>query len=363
MNMRFTYNEIAKFSHMLSDFVYFVIRRLYRDHCAQIAASLTFTSLLALVPFLVVAFSILRDFPVFPEVLNSFQSTIMQIFSPDVGEDVRQYLQHIVIKSNKLPVISFIVLIVTTVMMLYTVDDTLNRIWRVDYKRRTVVGFVTYILVVISGPLLLGASFAITTYIVSQSFSTAGTMKLNWLNSVPWLVTFLAFTSIYRWIPNLHVKWKYACTGGAVAMILFELAKWGFAQYIKLVPTYGLLYGALAAIPLTLLWIYISWLVVLVGAEVTRCLSVYKYDYKQTDITARRLLSYFFFDGGEGVSVDQVATWAYQSKARLKQIFQYLQDEGLIMQRESNQFTLTEKASSMTVRELSKAISQHLKLI
>lgn len=236
-------NQFSSGLKLSIDFVFFMARRLYRDHCAQIAASLTYTSLLAFVPFLVVGFSILREFPLFPELVSSLQTAILQVFTPDAGEGVKQYIQGIVNKGTKLPVLSFSVLVITAVMLLYTIDDTLNRIWRVDYKRRTVVSFMVYLIVVLSGPLLLGSSLAITTYLVSQSLAMDGAMEVNWLASVPWLVTFIAFTSLYRWVPNTHVRWKYALSGGLVAMLLFELAKWGFALYIRWVPTYGLLYG------------------------------------------------------------------------------------------------------------------------
>ena len=251
MTLSLKLNSFLLWLKCVGDFVFFMAMRLYRDHCAQIAASLTYTSLLAFVPFLIVGFAILREFPLFPELVNSLQIVILQVFTPDTGEDVKLYIQDIVNKGTQLPVFSFFVLIITAVMMLYTVDDTLNRIWRVDYKRRTLFSFTVYLTVVLSGPLLLGSSLAITTYLVSYSLAMDDSTGMNWLASVPWLVTFIAFTSVYRWVPNTHVHWKYAVSGGLVAMLLFELAKWGFAIYIKWVPTYGLLYGTLAAIPLT----------------------------------------------------------------------------------------------------------------
>lgn len=345
------------------EFILFVARRLYRDHCAQTAASLTYTSLLALIPFLVVGFSLLREIPLFPDLVNSLQSVLLQIFTPDVGKEVKQYIQSIVNKGGHLPIISFAALSITAVMMLYTISDTLNRIWGVDYKRRSAVSFVVYISVVISGPLLLAGSLAISTYLVSRSFATAGSVKLGWLTSVPWLVTFIAFTAIYRWVPNTRVPWKHALAGGLIAMLLFELAKWGFAQYIKWVPTYNLLYGGLAAIPLTLVWIYLSWLVVLIGAEVARCLEVYIHDYQQVMITARRLLSFFLLGGEEGVSVEQLAAWGYQSKAQLRRGFSRLQQAGLIQVLNSNQYSLTAQARSMGVDELVYQLSRQLKSI
>ncbi len=363
MTLSLKLNSFLLWLKCVGDFVFFMAMRLYRDHCAQIAASLTYTSLLAFVPFLIVGFAILREFPLFPELVNSLQIVILQVFTPDTGEDVKLYIQDIVNKGTQLPVFSFFVLIITAVMMLYTVDDTLNRIWRVDYKRRTLFSFTVYLTVVLSGPLLLGSSLAITTYLVSYSLAMDDSTGMNWLASVPWLVTFIAFTSVYRWVPNTHVHWKYAVSGGLVAMLLFELAKWGFAIYIKWVPTYGLLYGTLAAIPLTLVWIYISWLVVLVGAETARCLAIYSHDDQQSNITARQLLSFFLLGREEGVSLEQVAAWGYLNKRKLRRTLISLQKLGLIQELTDGLYGLSDKAVAMSIVELNLELSKQLKLV
>ncbi len=345
------------------DFIFFIARRLYRDHCAQIAASLTYTSLLAFVPLLIIGFAILKEFAIFPELINSQQSVILQIFTPDVGEDVKLYIQDVVNKGTKLPVLSFLILIFTAVMMLYTIDDTLNRIWRVGDKRRTLFSFAVYFVVVLSGPLLLGGSLAGTTYLLSHSLAMDDSTRGNWLVSVPWLVTFLAFTSLYRWVPNTHVRWKYALSGGLVAMLLFELAKWGFALYIRWVPTYGLLYGALAAIPLTLVWVYLSWLVVLVGAETAHCLAIYTDDEQESNITAGQLLSFFFRAGEEGASLEQIAAWGYLSKYKLRRILAKLQQLGLVQELVDRRYGLSDKATSMSLAELNLELTKQLKRV
>lgn len=345
------------------EFILFMARRLYRDHCAQIAASLTYTSLLAIVPFLIVGFAILSEFPVFPELVNSLQAAILQVFTPDAGEGVKQYIQGIINKGTNLPVLSFFVLIITAMMMLYTIDDTLNRIWRVGDKRRTLISFAVYLIVVLSGPFLLGSSLAISTYLVSQSLPMEGELGVNWLVSVPWLVTLVAFTSLYRWVPNTAVRWKHALSGGLVAMLLFELAKWGFALYIKWVPTYDLLYGTLAAIPLTLVWIYLSWLVVLVGAETAHCLAIYSRDYKQPVITARHLAGFFFMHGEDGVSIEQLAALGHLGKRKLRRILTQLQQSGLVRGLDDERFCFTDKAVSMTIMGLNSELTEQLKLI
>ena len=347
----------------ISGFILFVARRLYRDHCAQVAASLTYTSLLALIPFFIVGFAVLKEFSIFPELVSSLQSVLLQIFTPDVGEEVKQYIQEIVNRGSNLPVWSFLVLLITAVMMLYTVDDMLNRIWRVDYKPRSLSSFLIYLLVVFSGPLLLATSLGISTYLVSQSFHDKSVTGTNWLSSAPWLVTFAGFTAIYRWVPNTHVPMRHAILGGLVAMLLFELAKWGFTQYIKWVPTYNLLYGALAAIPLTLVWLYISWLVVLIGAEVAYCIEVYRGDFRDFDKFARRILGYFFLNGEEEISIEQLAAWGFQGIRRLKSIIDIMQEAGLVRMSDTRTFSLTPSARNMSIDALHAEIKKILKNI
>ncbi|MDH5447067.1 MAG: YihY family inner membrane protein [Gammaproteobacteria bacterium] len=349
--------------HKSIDFCLFVSRRLYRDHCGQISASLTYTSLLAFIPFMVVSFSILREFPIFPELVNNIQSILLQIFTPDVGLEVKKYIQMVIIKGRGLPLLSLIVLFFTAIMMLYTVDDTLNRIWQVEYRRRTWLRLLSYLLVVITGPILLGISLIITTYIISRPEIESGSTGMNWLVSVPWLVTFVVFTSVYRWVPNTHVRWLHAGIAGLLTMVLFEMAKWGFGLYIRWVPTYNILYGTLAAVPLTLIWLYLSWLVVLIGAETARCLETYQYGVDEADLTARQLLGFFHRTRDGQATVDQIASWAYLGRERVLRILRRLVSSGYVQESENEKYKLTEKSRQMPVEQLRVELVNELKLI
>lgn len=355
--------KLMRYLNRLSDFSLFVIRRLYRDHCGQIAASLTFNSLLAMVPFFIVSFSIISEFPIFPRLVENLQHTLLQVLTPDVGLEVKSYLQNIISKGKSLPVLSLVILFFTVVMMLYTIDDRLNRMWQVEYRRRTWFSLLIYFIVLLSGPILLGASLALTTYLFSQSILEAGTSGLNWLSSIPWLFTFIAFTLIYRWVPNTFVEWRYAISGGVVAMLLFELAKWGFALYIQWVPTYNLLYGALAAIPLSLVWIYLSWFVVLVGAETARCLATYRYGDEEADLTARQLLGFFHRTRTGAATRDQIAAWGYLGKQRVDQVLSSLLSAGFIERSATDKYKLTDKSRKTGLEQLRQDLKKLLKSI
>jgi len=256
------------------DFCVSVLKQSARNDITQVAASLSFTSLLALVPLMSVAFSLFSALPMFSDWMGAAEQFVLDIFVPTVGEGVQNSLLGFVRKTSGLSTIGSMGLFVTAVLLLNTIDITFNRIWQLKRTPRTFVRLFLLFIFLLVGPLLLAASLAATTFIlalpyVSATINSVGLRGLI-LTLLPTMATTLLLAFMYYWIPNTTVRWRHALIGAAVAAILFEIAKYLFALYITWFPTYELLYGALAAIPLLLIWIYLSWLIVLLGAEITR---------------------------------------------------------------------------------------------
>lgn len=260
-------------------FLYRVIKRFIADGGFERAGSLAYTTLLSLVPLMTVVFAILSAFPIADKVSDIVQSFIFDNFMPSSGEVVHQYLLEFSSKASRLSGVGFLVLLVVAVMLMATIDKTFNAIWNVKRKRRALNKFLVYWAVLSMGPVLVGASVLATSYLVSLplvSEATTSSLGRTLLGWVPTLTSGVAFTLLYWLVPNRPVKFWHAVLGGAFAAVLFEFTKQGFAWYLTTFPTYEAIYGALAAIPIFLVWIYVSWLVVLLGAEFTYGLGVYR---------------------------------------------------------------------------------------
>lgn len=256
---------------MLGYFCLYLFRRFGEDSCAKNAAALTYTTLFAVVPVMTVAYAMLAAIPAFNQVGGQIEGFIFENFVPSTGAALREYLTRFSNQARQLTGIGVIFLIITALMMMLTIEKAFNAIWRIRQPRRGVTSFLLYWAVLSLGPLLLGAAFLISTYLASLSFFSPDSILAMAANSVPgWLplvLTVAAFTLIYIAVPNTRVRLKHALAGGVLVAVLFEAAKACFGLYVAWFPSYQLIYGAFAAFPLFLLWIYVSWAIILFGAE------------------------------------------------------------------------------------------------
>lgn len=250
------------------------------DNCAFAAGALTYTSLLSLVPLMAVTFSVLAAFPVFESVTADLQNFVFANFVPAAGEIVAEHLQSFAQKASQLTAAGIVFLVLTAVMLMANIDNALNAIFKVRSKRRLLASFLVYWAVLTLGPLLLGASLVMTSFLVSAPMfdDAAATVggKARLLSLMPYVAATIAFALLYMVVPNRRVRWRHALVGGLLAAVLFEAAKRTFAWYVTSFPTYEAIYGALAAVPIFLIWIYLSWLVILIGAEFTYTLGSYR---------------------------------------------------------------------------------------
>jgi membrane protein len=256
-------------------FIRAVARRFRDDRCMQIAASLTFTTLFALVPLVTVVLTMISAFPGFGDMNLVVRQFVVENLMPETAEAIGGYMEEFRINAGKLTALGLAFLVATAVMLLLTIEHAFNQIWRVRRQRGILLRWIIYGTFLTVGPLLIGASLSLTSWLVSRSVGLVGDIpgaSPALLKSIPMALTALAFALLYLVMPNRRIALRDALIGGVVAGLVFEATKRGFAWYLIQFPTYKLVYGAFAAVPIFLLWIYISWLIVVLGAVVVAAL-------------------------------------------------------------------------------------------
>jgi membrane protein len=257
------------------DLVRTVLRRFNEDRCMQIASSLTYTALLALVPMVTIAVTMIAAFPVFGSVMSALQTFILDNLVPTSADSVAVYTEQFSRNAAKLTAVGIAFLVVTSIMLLLTIERAFNDIWRVKRPRPVVQRVLVYWTLITVGPVLIGASLTLTSWLVSQAVGLVRSVPgagVVLLSTVPVALTSIAFALLYMTMPNRRIAPRDALIGGLLAGVAFELMKRGFAIYVASFPTYTLVYGAFATFPVFLLWVYLSWLVVIFGAVVVASL-------------------------------------------------------------------------------------------
>ena len=249
-------------------------QRFNQNKLTQAAGYLTYSTMLAIVPLIMVVFSIFSAFPVFNEVTGALKEFIFTNFAPSASDMVGQYIDEFVNNSKKMSAVGIISLIVVALMLINSIDRTLNSIWQDTGTRPIFTSFAIYWLILTLGPLLVGVSIAASTYVKAMFESAASfSFGLKLLSFVPFLSTWFIFTLIYMVVPNKKVSIKHSAAGALIAAVFFTLGKQAFTWYIVTFPSYQLIYGAMATLPIMLLWIQLSWTVVLLGAQLAAVLA------------------------------------------------------------------------------------------
>lgn len=246
--------------------------RLREDQLGLTASSLTFTTTLALVPLFTVLLAIFTVFPMFGTVQGVLQRWLVQSLVPEtIARQVLGYLTQFASQASRLGSVGLAVVLVTALALILTIDRTLNRIWRVRRPRPLGQRVLIYWALITLGPLVLGASLALTSYAISSSRgvvdSLPGGVRVL-LDSLEFVLLVIGTAALYRHVPNTHVKWSHALSGGVFVAMGIELAKRLLSLYLASVPTYSAMYGAFATLPILLVWIYLAWLIVLLGAVI-----------------------------------------------------------------------------------------------
>ena len=272
--------ERARDRPRAASFGRFLWRRFLDDRLFQAAAALAYTTVFALVPLAIVVFGVLSAFPVFDRWSDQLSDYVFSNFVPSAARAAEGYLRQFSASAGQLTAAGFIALVISLLITLNSVEETFNQIWRVGSSRPKLTRFLVYWTVLTLGAMLAAASLAVSARVFALPLF--GTQEGQWLADfslrlAPVLIEFVCITLVYRVVPHHTVKWKHAVPGAILAAILLELVKWGIGAYLGSFQSYQKLYGTVAFVPILLLWIYLCWVAVLLGASLASSMAAFRY--------------------------------------------------------------------------------------
>src|SRR5260221_3109905 len=266
----------------------YTLHRFNRDGCFAASGALSYTTLVSLVPLGVIAIGILSVFPSFADTRQELLALIFRNFVPAISDQGAYWFQYFAGSAAQATAIGVIGIAGTGVLMLVTVEDQLNALWRVTTRRPWTQRILAYWTLMTLGPLLVGMSLTLSTYLDSAArragidpdalVQFASGWPHYFARIVPFILELIACTLLYCIIPNCAVRWRDAAVGATVAAAAIEILKIGFGVYISYLSSYQIVYGAIAAIPIFLLWMYVSWMAVMLGAVVAANLATWRID-------------------------------------------------------------------------------------
>lgn len=357
-----TIRQTAKISAVKTwRFIVFATKRFFANDGLYRSAALTFSSLLAIVPLMSVIFSLLAAFPVFKGASDAIQNFIFENFVPATGKVVQSYLQHFTSQASQLSGTGISFLFVTAIMMMYTIEDSFNHIWRVRVRRQGISAFLMYWAVLTLTPVLMGVSLVLSTYLFSLSWFAKDQLiayqsyGIAWL---PYLLSLMLFTLLYVAVPNCKVSLRHGFYGALFSATFVSFAKYLFVIYVTRFDTYELMYGAFAIVPLFFLWIYYVWVIILIGAEVAHAFSA-GYDRRLAEkldgfTHAIRWLYLFWCAQGEGKTLtfaDLVNADPYTYQIDPDELISCLIENNFVRLTSNGNYVLTRDLSRMSLKD------------
>lgn len=343
----------------LNSFSRFMWQRFIDDKCFETAGALSYTTLVSLVPLMVAVLAMFSAFPVFEEGRDKLIDFVFT-FVPAAAETVKSALLAFAANASKLTGISVIVMLFSAVSMMVSIEDRLNRIWRVHCPRGWGSRLLLYWAAISLGPILVVGGIAASSYVTAmplmKSVSEMG-VGTQLLRLLPFAVTFLTLWLLYVVVPNRRVPLKHAAVGALIGAVLFEFARWGFALFVRHAQTYQQIYGAaLAALPILLLWIYLSWIIVILGASIAASLSAYEYQAPGEELPEGTeflglmvVLKHFVDAQRQGYTLDPALVRVrepYLRSASIAKFFDDLQRADLIQRSEAGGWLLARSLDS-----------------
>jgi len=342
------------------------------DRCFEEAASLSYTSLLAMVPLLAVAFGIISAFPVFHQWSSSLQSFIFKNFLPDTGEQIVPYIDTFLASASSLTLPGTVTLILTALLLMVRIEVALNRIWRVDRNRSLTNRIVMYWSVLTLGPILIAAAVALSAQKLFGASGYLGELSPGMHSFGIFLLSWLLFTLFFVVVPNRPVRIRHAVVGAFLSTLLFTLAKLAFVAYVSNA-NYRVIYGALATIPIFLFWLYLVWIVVLLGASLAASLTTFSdYSRYQSEWPERwefqlalRLLGHLADAQARGDSVSREQLLDHEKQAGELQILRLLgqlRDSQVVTRDEDGNWLLLRDLDTLSLGDLYRLGDYYLPL-
>jgi len=350
-------------------FLAYVGKRFILDQCTVRAAGLTFTTLLAIVPLLAISFAIFSAFPAFDQLQMTVQVYIFENFVPQVGDTVLKHIEGFTQQTGKLTAVGIVFLAVTSIMLLLTISNAFDAIWHSQGERALISKLLVYWSVLTLAPLLLGASVSLSSYFFTIA-QASGVERYTGplaglLGFLPLFFQFCGFAVLYMVMPNSPVRIRDALAGGLTAALLFEILKKLFGLYVTAFPTYETIYGALAVFPIFLVWMYISWLVVLLGAELTAAMPEWRMGERDVSATTfenptlrlNAALSILYALGiasrsGRGMTLKSLSQSAAMTPTSAEAMLQTLEAAHFVNHSRKGTWFLTQSLSDTTLYDL-----------
>jgi membrane protein len=357
-----------------STFGRFMLQRFLEDRCPQAAGALAYTTLFALVPLITAVLGILSAFPAFAEYQDKIVQYMFDNFVPSAGDTIREYFTQFTANAGKATAVGILVLLFSAVSLMMSIEDAFNRIWRVPTGRALTSRLLMYWAVLTAGPILMVGALAISSYVFAlPMLAEAGEsfqIKARLLGLLPFLISWFMLTAIYVLVPNCRVRVRHAVIGALIAAVASEAAKRGFALYVG--KSYKDVYGALAILPMFIVWIYLSWIIVLVGASIAATLAAFDYRPDAPKLAAGdefrglvRVLAHFAAAQrtGEGLTAEELRRREpFLSDALTQQYLGDLSRAGLIRRSERGDFVLARDLASMSLYDLYAATGYRIPL-
>ena len=346
-------------------FALYTWRRFSADNGLRIAASLSYTSLLALVPLIAIAVAIMSAFPVFEAARSKLGAVALDYVAPHVGALAQEYVDTFVSNTAQLTAVGVVGLAVTAVMLLANIEGAFNIIWRVNQARPFVTRLIAYWTVLTLGPLMLGTGLSLSTFFFAAANWAGvdvqtGAFRELARQGLPLLLAAGSFTVLYIALPHRRVDWRHALGGGAFAAILFEVLKRGFGFYVGNVRTFDAVYGTVSALPLFLIWMYLGWAVILMGAVAAASWPDWRANkQRRAEVTVSReamfvaslmLIERLWLAGRNSQVLDEKEIPADNDAAA--PALRLLMDAGFIARTDTDKLTLVRDLDTLSVRDI-----------